>query len=229
MARHLLVTNDYPPKTGGIQVYLHELWRRLETDRAVVLTASSHPDAAAFDARIRDRRGARGGQDAVPADPSRAARHRVGDRAPPTRPGPPRPGVAARAARPASFGSLRRVVHGAEATMPSRIPIVASSLRFVLQARRRRDLRRGRTPKPSCATTPPIRAADHPGAAGRRHDAVHAPRATVARGEVRASLGVEDERLRRQFLFAARASKGNGHADSCRRATPGRTAATSSR
>ena len=50
MARHLLVTNDYPPKTGGIQVYLHELWRRLETGRAVVLTASSHPDAASFDA-----------------------------------------------------------------------------------------------------------------------------------------------------------------------------------
>ena len=41
MARHLLVTNDYPPKTGGIQVYLHELWRRLEPERAVVVTATS--------------------------------------------------------------------------------------------------------------------------------------------------------------------------------------------
>ena len=50
MARHLLVTNDYPPKTGGIQVYLHELWRRLEPDRAVVLTATSHPDSETFDA-----------------------------------------------------------------------------------------------------------------------------------------------------------------------------------
>jgi len=49
MARHLLVTNDYLPKTGGIQVYLHELWKRLEPGRAVVLTASSHPDAEAFD------------------------------------------------------------------------------------------------------------------------------------------------------------------------------------
>ena len=26
---HLLVTNDFPPKIGGIQSYLHELWRRL--------------------------------------------------------------------------------------------------------------------------------------------------------------------------------------------------------
>jgi phosphatidylinositol alpha-1,6-mannosyltransferase len=48
MARHLLVTNDFPPKTGGIQVYLHELWRRLEPGRAVVLTATSHPEAAKF-------------------------------------------------------------------------------------------------------------------------------------------------------------------------------------
>jgi hypothetical protein len=50
MPRHLLVTNDYPPKTGGIQVYLHELWRRLEPQRAVVLTATSAPDTESFDA-----------------------------------------------------------------------------------------------------------------------------------------------------------------------------------
>jgi phosphatidylinositol alpha-1,6-mannosyltransferase len=50
MKRHLLVTNDFPPKVGGIQSYLWELWRRLDPDSFVVLTASSHPDAAAFDA-----------------------------------------------------------------------------------------------------------------------------------------------------------------------------------
>ena len=27
---HLLVTNDFPPKVGGIQAYLWELWRRLD-------------------------------------------------------------------------------------------------------------------------------------------------------------------------------------------------------
>jgi phosphatidylinositol alpha-1,6-mannosyltransferase len=48
--RHLLVTNDFPPKVGGIQSYLWELWRRLDPDSFVVLTASSHPEAAAFDA-----------------------------------------------------------------------------------------------------------------------------------------------------------------------------------
>jgi phosphatidylinositol alpha-1,6-mannosyltransferase len=47
---HLLVTNDFPPKVGGIQAYLWELWRRLDPRTFAVLTASSHPDAAAFDA-----------------------------------------------------------------------------------------------------------------------------------------------------------------------------------
>ena len=47
--RHLLVTNDFPPKVGGIQNYLWELWRRLPPDRFCVLTRP-HPEAAAFDA-----------------------------------------------------------------------------------------------------------------------------------------------------------------------------------
>ncbi len=50
MKRHLLVTNDFPPKVGGIQNYLWELWRRLDPDSFAVLTASSDPGAAAFDA-----------------------------------------------------------------------------------------------------------------------------------------------------------------------------------
>ncbi len=52
---HLLVTNDFPPKVGGIQVYLWELWRRLDPSSFAVLTAASHPDAAAFDAEQADR------------------------------------------------------------------------------------------------------------------------------------------------------------------------------
>jgi phosphatidylinositol alpha-1,6-mannosyltransferase len=46
---HLLVTNDFPPKIGGIQSYLWELWRRLPPDDVTVVT-SPHRDAAAFDA-----------------------------------------------------------------------------------------------------------------------------------------------------------------------------------
>lgn len=46
---HLLVTNDFPPKVGGIQAYLWELWRRFDPSSFGVLTASSHPEARAFD------------------------------------------------------------------------------------------------------------------------------------------------------------------------------------
>jgi phosphatidyl-myo-inositol dimannoside synthase len=35
----LLVTNDFPPKLGGIQSYLYELWRRLPPDDTTVLTS----------------------------------------------------------------------------------------------------------------------------------------------------------------------------------------------
>lgn len=47
--KHLLVTNDFPPKIGGIQSLLWEWWRRLPPDRVTVLT-TPHPDAAVFDA-----------------------------------------------------------------------------------------------------------------------------------------------------------------------------------
>jgi phosphatidylinositol alpha-1,6-mannosyltransferase len=53
--RHLLVTNDFPPKVGGIQNYLWELWQRLDPDSFVVLTASSDPNAGAFDAAQAER------------------------------------------------------------------------------------------------------------------------------------------------------------------------------
>ncbi|MGH8989685.1 MAG: glycosyltransferase family 4 protein [Acidimicrobiales bacterium] len=48
--RHLLVTNDFPPKVGGIQAYLWELWRRLDPASLVVLTARSDPSSRGFDA-----------------------------------------------------------------------------------------------------------------------------------------------------------------------------------
>jgi phosphatidyl-myo-inositol dimannoside synthase len=47
--RHLLVTNDFPPKIGGIQSYLWELWRRLPPDDVTVLT-SPYRDDDLFDA-----------------------------------------------------------------------------------------------------------------------------------------------------------------------------------
>ena len=56
MRRHLLVTNDFPPKVGGIQNYLWDLWGRLDPSSYVVLTATSD----ARGRRVRCRAGPRG-------------------------------------------------------------------------------------------------------------------------------------------------------------------------
>ena len=50
VARHLLVTNDFPPKVGGIQNYLWELWRRLPPESFAVYT-TPYEAMASFDAR----------------------------------------------------------------------------------------------------------------------------------------------------------------------------------
>ncbi|MCY3924585.1 MAG: glycosyltransferase family 4 protein [bacterium] len=128
--RHLLVTNDYPPKLGGIQNYLWELWRRLPPDRFCVLTRP-HPGSDAFDAgeaypivRSRARfllpvpsvlaevRGllARSGAELVVFDP-----------AVPVGALGPRLGV--------PYGV---VLHGAEVTVPARLPVAAALLRRTL-------------------------------------------------------------------------------------------------
>jgi phosphatidylinositol alpha-1,6-mannosyltransferase len=133
MARHLLVTNDYPPKTGGIQVYLHELWRRLEPERAVVITASSAPDTEAFDVaseivveRVTEKTLFLPSWRAKRAIESAIKRHQPDlvllDPAWPLGLLGPRLSV--------PYGV---VVHGSEVTVPGRLPIVASSLRYVLK------------------------------------------------------------------------------------------------
>ncbi len=132
VARHLLVTNDFPPKTGGIQNYLYELWRRLEPGRAVVVTASSHPDAPAFDAASDvavERVAAR-----TLFLPTRRARRAVEAAIERHRPDL----VLIDPAWPLGLIGPRLsvpygvVVHGAEVTIPGRLPLVASSLRRVL-------------------------------------------------------------------------------------------------
>lgn len=46
--KHLLVTNDFPPKIGGIQSLLWEWWRRLPPETFAVLT-SPYPGSEVFD------------------------------------------------------------------------------------------------------------------------------------------------------------------------------------
>jgi len=47
--KHLLVTNDFPPKVGGIQNYLYELYKRLPCDSFVVYT-TPYEGSEKFDA-----------------------------------------------------------------------------------------------------------------------------------------------------------------------------------
>ncbi len=133
MARHLLVTNDFPPKTGGIQVYLYELWRRLEPGRAVVVTASSHAESASFDAHsgvVVERISS--STLFLPLPRAYAAIEAAISRHDPDLvlidPAWPLGLLGPRLSRP--YGV---VLHGAEVGVPGRLPLVASSLRYVLR------------------------------------------------------------------------------------------------
>ncbi|MDE3085945.1 MAG: glycosyltransferase family 4 protein [Acidobacteriota bacterium] len=133
-ARHLLVTNDFPPKVGGIQAYLWELWRRLDPEAYVVLTSSSHPDAAAFDAEaagagIRILRAPARTLLPTPATVRRVRRcaaevgagFLVVD-----------PAVPLGLAAPAVGLPYAVVLHGAEVTVPGRLPVGRRALAAVL-------------------------------------------------------------------------------------------------
>ena len=130
MTRHLLVTNDFPPKVGGIQNYLWELWRRLPPEDVVVHT-TPYEGAEAFDA----------------AQPFAVVRSRE----PWLLPGPHLVARVRRLARrhavdlvvidpalPAGLIGPRLdhpyavIVHGAEAAIPARLPGARRLLRRVL-------------------------------------------------------------------------------------------------
>jgi len=136
VTRHLLVTNDFPPKVGGIQSYLWELWSRLDPDTFVVLTATSDPAAADFDA-AQAARGVRieriAGRTLYLPTPAVARRVRdlagevdaqlvVLDPALPLGLLGPRLGV-----------PYAVVLHGAEVTVPGRLPGTRAALARVLR------------------------------------------------------------------------------------------------
>ncbi|MCC5953011.1 MAG: glycosyltransferase family 4 protein [Acidimicrobiia bacterium] len=129
--RHLLVTNDFPPKLGGIQSYLWELWRRLPPDDVCVLT-TAHPDAAHWDA-AQPYRVERMGQSVLVPGP--ALRRRVERLAAETGaelvvvdPVGPLAPLAARLDLPYAV-----VVHGAELVVPAYAPGVQLLVRRCLR------------------------------------------------------------------------------------------------
>jgi phosphatidylinositol alpha-1,6-mannosyltransferase len=128
------VTNDFPPKVGGIQSYLWELWRRLPPRETTVLT-TPHRDAAAFDAaqafRVQRAR-------ARALLPTPALRREIDRLAADVDaelvlldPALPVGRLGPHLERP--FGV---VVHGAEVTIPGRIPGTRHELARVLRGAR---------------------------------------------------------------------------------------------
>ena len=140
MKRHLLVTNDFPPKVGGIQNYLWELWSRLDPASFVVLTASSDPGAAAFDAAQAER-GVR--IERVPGailffpTPAALAAVRALRRGARDRPRPARPRAPARAPRArTSTSPTASSSTGPRSRCPGRLPGARAALARVLRGAR---------------------------------------------------------------------------------------------
>lgn len=132
---HLLVTNDFPPKVGGIQAYLWELWSRMDPSTFVVLTASSSPGAQEFDRQQADRgiRIERAPGRILAPTPGlvrriRSTAHRVGATLVVIDPAFPLGIIGPRLGLPYAV-----VLHGAEVAIPGRLPasreLLASTLR----------------------------------------------------------------------------------------------------
>ena len=137
---HLLVTNDFPPKVGGIQAYLWELWRRMDPETFVVITASSDPGSEQFD-REQAARGIRiervPGRILAPTPGLvrriRATARRVGASLVVIDPAFPLGVIGPRLGIPYAV-----VLHGAEVAIPGRLPasreLLASTLRHSVLA-----------------------------------------------------------------------------------------------
>ncbi len=131
---HLLVTNDFPPKIGGIQSYLWELWRRLPAGESTVLTTPYAGDKAFDDAApmriVRSRQ-----RWLLPTPILRrqivALAHEIGTDVVIFDPAIPvgRLGPALRA-EGLRYGV---VLHGSEVTVPGRLPGLSGQLATVLR------------------------------------------------------------------------------------------------
>ncbi|CAN5826546.1 glycosyltransferase family 4 protein [soil metagenome] len=132
--KHLLVTNDFPPKIGGIQSLLWEWWRRLPPDSFAVLT-SPHAGAAEFD-RQQPFRIERTPEPVLLPHPIMVRRvdelaADIGAELVVLDPAVPLGLIGPRLARP--YGV---VLHGAEVTIPGRLPLSKQALRWVLRGAR---------------------------------------------------------------------------------------------
>jgi phosphatidylinositol alpha-1,6-mannosyltransferase len=128
--KHLLVTNDFPPKHGGIQTYLWELWRRLPPEETAVLT-TPFAGAAEWD-RTQPYRVVRSRQRVLLPTPQVRAEidalaEEVGAELVLLDPALPLGMLGPDLSRP--YGVI---LHGAEVTVPGRVPLARAILRRTL-------------------------------------------------------------------------------------------------
>jgi phosphatidylinositol alpha-1,6-mannosyltransferase len=128
---HLFVTNDFPPKIGGIQTMLWELWRRLDPTSFAVLT-TRQSGSAAWDAAQRFRV-VRARESVLLPTPSLARRiealaDEIAADVVVLDPALPVGLLGPRLRRPFAV-----VLHGAEVTVPGRLPGPNLVLRHVLR------------------------------------------------------------------------------------------------
>nr|MBA2497187.1 glycosyltransferase family 4 protein [Acidimicrobiia bacterium] len=131
---HLLVTNDFPPKVGGIQSYLWELWRRLPPGEVTVLTTPQ--DGAGAFAAEQAYRVERTPERVLLPTPSLTRRidalaASVGAELVLLDPALPLGALGPHLDRPYGL-----VLHGSEITVPGRLPGVSALLRRVLRGAR---------------------------------------------------------------------------------------------
>jgi phosphatidylinositol alpha-1,6-mannosyltransferase len=160
VTQHLLVTNDFPPKVGGIQAYLWELWRRLDPSTFTVLTASSHPEAAAFDRQQADA-GIRIERVSAPVlvpVPGHVRRIRSLAREVGASLVVVDPALPLGLAGPVLGLPYGVVLHGAEVTVPGRLPVARQTLAAVL-GRARLVICAGRYPAAEARRAAPSMAA----------------------------------------------------------------------
>ncbi len=130
--RSLLVTNDFPPKVGGIQSYLWELWRRLPAETVAVYTTPYTGDDE-FDRVAEPLRIIRSSQKVLLPNPILI--REVNELIDELKidlvfldPALPLGAIGRYLKRP-----YVAVLHGAEVTIPGRLPVSRRLLRSVLQ------------------------------------------------------------------------------------------------
>jgi len=128
---HLLVTNDFPPKVGGIQSYLWELWRRLPSECFAVMTTRYRGDRQ-FD-QAQPFRVERTHQRVLLPSPTLAERIRRAAANVAARVVVLDPALPLGLVGPALGLPYAVVVHGAEVTVPAHLPGSRPLLRRVLR------------------------------------------------------------------------------------------------